>query len=73
MKEGTRLKKKDNEIRTPRSSVKIGERVMHGDRPVALIRQGGKADTISLEEFAEMLYGKGIQCMVFAPSCVQQN
>lgn len=65
------MKKKDNEIRTPRSSVKIGERVMHGDKPVALIRQGGKADTISLEEFAEKLYGKGVQCVVFSPSCGQ--
>ena len=44
---------------------------MHGDKPVALIRQGGKADTISLEEFAEKLYGKGVQCVVFSPSCGQ--
>ena len=62
------MKAKQTEIRTPRNRVKIGEKVLRGGEPVALIRQGGKEDTISLEEFAEGLYGKGVQCMVIPPA-----
>ena len=53
-----------NDIRTPRVGAKIGERVMKGREPVALVKQGGRKDTLSLEEFAIALYGPGTQCVV---------
>ena len=58
---------KENEIRTPRNGAKIGERVMRGAQPVALVKQGDRKDTISLEEFAEALYGPGTQCLLIPP------
>lgn len=61
------MKNRSNEIRTPRNGAKIGERVIRGAEPVALVKQGEKRDTLSLEEFAEALYGPGTQCMVIPP------
>ncbi len=53
-----------NDIRTPRAGAKVGERVMKGQEPVALVKQGERKDTLSLEEFAVALYGPGTQCVV---------
>ena len=53
-----------NDIRTPRYGAKVGERVMKGREPVALVKQGERKDTLSLEEFAIALYGPGTQCVV---------
>ena len=53
-----------NDIRTPRCGAKVGERVMKGQEPVALVKQGERKDTLSLEEFAVALYGPGTQCVV---------
>lgn len=61
------MRKNTEDIRTPRNNVKIGEKVMRGMEPVALIKQGEKKDTISLEEFAAALYGPGTQCMIILP------
>ena len=57
-------KVKNSEIRTPRRSAKVGERVMLGPEPVALVKQGKRLDTLSVEEFAAALYGPGTRCVV---------
>ncbi len=57
-------KSKRNDIRTPRHGAKVGERVLKGSEPVALVKQGDTRDTISVEEFAIALYGPGTQCVV---------
>lgn len=59
--------KHSNDIRTPRSQVKVGQRVQRGSEPVAYIKQNGKEDTLSLSEFAETLYGPGTTCVVYTP------
>ena len=61
------MNKNTEDIRTPRNNVKIGEKVMRGTEPVALIKHGEKKDTLSLEEFAAALYGQGTQCMIIPP------
>ena len=54
--------KKNNEIRTTREDIMVGTKTMDHETgaPVALIKgKGDKYDTISLQEIAEALYGKG--------------
>ena len=60
--------KRSNEIRTPRLGAKVGERVMRGTEPVALVKSGETRDTMSLGEMAEALYGPGTQCLVIPPA-----
>ena len=48
-------KKRNNEIRTPRSGAKVGVRAVVGQEPVALVKQGDKFDTLSVQEFATAL------------------
>ena len=60
--------KRSNEIRTPRLGAKVGDRVMRGTEPVALVKSGETRDTISLGEMAEALYGPGTQCLVIPPA-----
>jgi len=60
-------KKRSNDIKTPRLDVKVGEKVMRGPEPVALVKQGGTKDTMSVSEFAEALYGTGTQCLIIPP------
>ena len=62
------MRKKVNEIRTPRNGVKIGERILQGTHPVVKIKQGNRQDTISLEELAVALYGRGAKCTVIVPT-----
>ncbi len=52
------------EIRTKRQGAKVGTCVMIGQEPVALVKQGKKIDTITLDEFASELYGKKVTCEV---------
>lgn len=59
--------KKSNDIRTPRYGAKVGERVMLGAEPVALVKSGETKDTISIGEMAEALYGPGTQCLIIPP------
>ena len=59
--------RRSNDIRTPRLGAKVGERVMRGPEPVALVKCGETRDTISVGEFAEALYGPGIQCLIILP------
>ena len=61
-------KKHSNDIKTPRLGAKVGERVMRGPEPVALVKQGDTRDTMSVSEFAEALYGTGTQCLIIPPS-----
>jgi hypothetical protein len=57
-------KNKRNEIRTVRYGLKVGERVMKDGEPVALVKQGERYDSFTLEEFAGALYGPGTRCIV---------
>ena len=52
------------DIRTPRTGAKVGVKAYLNSEPVALVKQGKKMDTMSLQEFAEALYGEGTQCVV---------
>lgn len=56
--------KRSNEIRTPRRGAKVGIRAVVGQEPVALVKQGDKFDTLSVQEFAAALYGEGTTCVV---------
>ena len=60
--------KASNEIRTPRHGARVGDRVLLGSEPVALVKQGNIKDTISLQEMAEALYGQGARCVVIPPN-----
>lgn len=55
---------KRNDLRTPRHGAKFGERIWRGGKPVALVKQGNKLDTLSVEEFAAALYGPGVRCTI---------
>lgn len=35
-----------------------------GEEPVAVIKQGKRVDTLSLDEFASALYGQRVKCIV---------
>ncbi len=59
--------KKSNEIRTPRHGARVGDRVMLGQEPVALVKSGNTSDTFSIGEMAEALYGPGTQCLIIPP------
>lgn len=52
------------EIRTVNVGAKIGETIYVNHEPRALIKQGKKVDTITLDEFASQLYGKAVRCEV---------
>ena len=60
--------KRSNEIRTPRRGAKVGVRAVVGQEPVALVKQGDKVDTLSIQEFVTALYGEGTTCVVSPPS-----
>lgn len=52
------------EIRTVNLGAKVGEAIYVNQEPRALIKQGKKIDTITLDEFASQLYGKAVRCEV---------
>ena len=52
------------EIRTVNAGAKVGDAVFVGNKPMALIKQGKKVDTISLDEFASQLYGRKVKCVI---------
>lgn len=52
------------EIRTLRAGAKVGETIYVNRQPLALIKQGKKIDTLSLDEFASQLYGRAVTCEV---------
>lgn len=59
--------KKNNEIRTAKEDIMVGTKTTDHETgaPVALIKgKGDKYDTISLQEIAEALYGKGVTVTV---------
>ncbi len=66
--DGEMRNKRSNEIRTPRLGAKVGDRVMRGTEPVALVKSGETRDTISIGEMAEALYGPGTQCLIIPPT-----
>ena len=35
-----------------------------GNKPVAVVKQGNKVDTLSVDEFASALYGKAVICTI---------
>ena len=62
-----------SDIRTPRAGAKVGVKAYLNSEPVALVKQGKKMDTMSLQEFAEALYGAGTQCVVIPFSSDQKR
>ena len=60
--------KRSNEIRTPRKGAKVGVRAILGTEIVAVVKQGDKVDTMSVQEFAAALYGEGTVCIVIPAS-----
>ena len=59
--------KKNNEIRTAKEEIMVGIKTTDQETgvPVALIKgNGDKYDTISLQEMAEALYGKGVKVTI---------
>ena len=65
---GIRMRiKKNNEIRTAKEEIMVGIKTTDQETgvPVALIKgKGDKYDTISLQEMAEALYGKGVKVTI---------
>lgn len=57
-------KRTSNDIVTSRKRVKYGKKMYLGTEPVALVGPEQNKDTVSLNEFAEALYGPGTQCVV---------
>lgn len=55
---------RQREIRTINTHAKVGEANYVGGKPLALIKQGKKVDTISLDEFASQLYRRKVRCEV---------
>lgn len=58
------MEKRRYEIRTPRQGAMIGTIGKIGEEPVAVIKQGKRVDTLSLDEFASALYGQRVKCIV---------
>ena len=59
--------KKTNEIRTAKEDIMVGTKTTDHETgaPVALIKgKGDKYDTISVQELAEALYGKGVKVTI---------
>ena len=59
--------KKNNEIRTAKEDIMVGTKTTDHETgaPVALIKgKGDKYDTISVQELAEALYGKGVKVTI---------
>ncbi len=57
-------RKDSNNMLTKQKKVKFGKRVLRGSEPVALVGPEQNKDTVSLNEFAEALYGPGTQCYI---------
>ncbi|MGN8807424.1 MULTISPECIES: hypothetical protein [unclassified Blautia] len=58
------MKNRKNEIRTPRQGAMVGTIGRVGNKPVAVVKQGNKVDTLSVDEFASALYGKAVICTI---------
>lgn len=58
------MKNRKDEIRTPRLGAMVGTIGRVGDKPVAIVKQGRKVDTLSVDEFASALYGKSVICTI---------
>lgn len=52
------------EIRTKNKGVKIGDTIVVDTQPVALVKNGKKMDTLTLDEFASQLYGRKVTCKI---------
>lgn len=65
--------KDHNVLSTPRTGAKYGRRVLRGSEPVALVGPAGNRDILSLQEFAEALYGEGTECVVIPPVKCNRN
>ena len=52
-------------LRSRRQRARYADKTFVGNTPVALIKSGGKQDFVTAEEFAEDLYGKPVDHIVF--------
>lgn len=55
---------KVNEIRTRSKGVKVADKIVVDEKPMALVKNGKRADVMSLDEFASQLYGRRVRCNV---------
>ncbi len=56
--------KKQNEVRTPQTKAKIGDRILIEGEPHLLVRQGDKKEVLSANEIIEALYGQPVNCVI---------
>ena len=52
-------------IRTPRKGARVGDRVIIAGQPVMIVKSGRTEDFVTMDEFAEAMYGKPIDHIVF--------
>ena len=52
-------------LRSRRENARYGSRAIVAGRPVAVVKSGKKQDFVTAEEFAEALYGKPVERIVF--------
>lgn len=55
---------KVNEIRTRSKGVKVADKIVVDEKPMALVKNGKRVDVMSLDEFASQLYGCRVRCNV---------
>lgn len=56
------MKNRKDEIRTPRQGAMVGTIGRVGNQPVAVVKQGNKVDTLSVDEFAS---DGGQECLTY--------
>ncbi len=55
---------KQNEVRTPQTKAKIGDRILIEGQPYLLVKQGDKKEVLSANEIIEALYGQPVNCII---------
>ena len=56
--------KSENEVRTPQTNAKIGDRVLIEGKPHLLVKQGDKKEVLSANAIIEALYGQPVDCVI---------
>ena len=56
--------KRTNEVRTPQTDTKIGDRVLIKGEPHLLIKQGQKTELLSAPQLVKAIYGKPVNCII---------
>lgn len=59
----------DTILRTRRKKARYGTMITVKGKPAAMVKSGSKTDFITPEEFAEDVYGKPVDHIVFKETC----